>query len=50
MSLHVTHEELAAHAHPITKQQLDYAVLCPMFGWLLEDIIKSTFEVTTQYA
>jgi len=21
-----------------------------MFGWLPEDIIKSTFEVTTQYA
>ncbi len=45
-----TYGELTAHAHQITNRQLDYAALCPMFGWLPEDIIKSTFEVTTQYA
>ncbi len=48
--LHVIHEKIAAHAHQITKRQLDYVALHPMFGWLLEDIIKSTFEVITQYA
>jgi len=45
-----THGEIMAHAHQVTKQQLDYAVLRPMFGWLPEDIIKSTFEINTQYA
>jgi len=37
-------------AHQTTKQPLDYAALCPMVRWLSEDIIKSTFKVTTQYA
>jgi len=45
-----THGELTAHAHQVTNQQPDYAALRLMFGWLPEDIIKSTFEVTTQYA
>ena len=45
-----THEGIMAHIHQVTKQQLDYVALHPMFGWLPEDIIKSTFEVTTQYA
>jgi len=45
-----THGEIMAHAHQVTKRQPDYVALHPMFGWLPEDIIKSTFEVTTQYA
>jgi hypothetical protein len=28
----------------------DYDALCPHFAWLPTDIIKKTFEVTTQYA
>jgi hypothetical protein len=28
----------------------DYDALCPRFAWLPTDIIKKTFEVTTQYA
>ena len=39
-----------SHAHEITKHPPDYQALQPMFGWLPTDIIKQTFEVTTQYA
>jgi hypothetical protein len=28
----------------------DYKRLCPFFGWMSTDVIKRTFEVTTQYA
>ena len=33
-----------------TKREPDYASLRPLFGWLSPDIIKKTFENTTQYA
>jgi hypothetical protein len=33
-----------------TKQEPDYASLCPLFGWLSSDIIKKTLQNTTQYA
>jgi hypothetical protein len=33
-----------------TKQEPDCASLRPLFGWLASDIIKKTFENTTQYA
>jgi len=39
-----------SHAHEINKHTPDYQALRPMFGWLPADIIKQTFEVTTQYA
>ncbi len=39
-----------SHAHKINKQAPDYQALMPMFGWLLAEVIKQTFEVTTQYA
>jgi hypothetical protein len=32
------------------KRNPDYASLRPLFGWLSPDIIKKTFENTTQYA
>jgi hypothetical protein len=32
-----------------TKQEIDYISLCLLFGWLSPDIIKKTFENTTQY-
>jgi len=40
------------HATPtlITPREQDYKALWPLFGWLSTDIIKCTFEVTTQYA
>jgi hypothetical protein len=34
----------------ITKKAPDYSSLRPFFGWLNPDIIKKTFEHTTQYA
>jgi len=39
-----------SHAHEINKHTPDYQSLLPMFGWLPADVIKQTFEVTTQYA
>jgi len=39
-----------SYAHEINKWAPDYQALMPMFGWLLADVIKQTFEVTTQYA
>ncbi len=45
-----SHEGITAHAHQVTKKLPDYIALHPMFRWLPEDIIKGTFEVTTQYA
>ena len=39
-----------SHAHEINKHAPDYQALLPMFGWLPADVIKQTFEVTTQYA
>ena len=39
-----------SHAHEINKHAPDYQSLQPMFGWLPADVIKQTFEVTTQYA
>jgi hypothetical protein len=34
----------------ISEAPRDYDALCPHFAWLPTDIIKKTFEVTTQYA
>jgi hypothetical protein len=34
----------------ISKREPDYNQLCPFFGWISPDIIKKTFEHTTQYA
>jgi hypothetical protein len=34
----------------ITKHDPDYHMLLPLFGWIAPDIIKHTFEHTTQYA
>jgi hypothetical protein len=34
----------------ILKKDLDFALLRPLFGWLPPDIIKKTFQHTTQYA
>jgi hypothetical protein len=34
----------------ISETPRDYDALCPRFAWLPTDIIKKTFEVTTQYA
>jgi hypothetical protein len=34
----------------VSKTPRDYDALCPRFAWLPTDIIKKTFEVTTQYA
>jgi hypothetical protein len=34
----------------ITNHDPDYHMLRPLFGWLASDIIKHTFENTTQYA
>jgi hypothetical protein len=34
----------------ISETPPDYDALCPRFAWLPTDIIKKTFEVTTQYA
>jgi hypothetical protein len=28
----------------------DYDMLCPLFAWLPHDIVRKTFDVTTQYA
>jgi len=39
-----------SHAHEVNKHPPDYQLLRPMFGWLPADLIKQTFEVTTQYA
>ncbi len=39
-----------SHSHEINKHAPDIQSLLPMFGWLPVDIIKQTFEVTTQYA
>lgn len=33
-----------------TKRESDYASIRPLFGWLSPDIIKKTFEHSTQYA
>lgn len=33
-----------------TTRETDYGKLRPMFGWLSADIIKKTFQATTQYA
>ena len=38
-----------SHAHEINKHAPDYQALLPMFGWLPADVVKQTFEVTTQY-
>jgi len=37
-----------SHAHEINKHAPNYQSLQPMFGWLPADVIKQTFEVTTQ--
>jgi len=34
----------------VTPKEQDYKALRPLFGWLSTDIIKRTFEATTQYA
>jgi len=39
-----------SHVHEINKHAPDYQALLPMFGWLPADVIKQTFEMTTQYA
>jgi len=38
-----------SHAHEVSKHPPDYLSLKPMFEWLHADLIKQTFEVTTQY-
>jgi len=39
-----------SHVHQVHKHPPNYQFLWPMFGWLPADLIKHTFEVTTQYA
>ena len=34
----------------VQPEEGDYNSLCPLFGWLPDDIIKQTFLNTTQYA
>ena len=34
----------------VSKKDPDFNSLRPLFGWLLADIIKETFTMTTQYA
>jgi hypothetical protein len=36
--------------HEVSEAPRDYDALCPRFAWLPTDIIKKTFEVTTQFA
>ena len=38
------------HGHEVKAREPDYDALRPLFGWLPTDIIKCTFEKTTQYA
>jgi hypothetical protein len=34
----------------VTPATPNFELLCPLFGWTPADIVKRTFEVTTQYA
>jgi len=39
-----------SHTHKVHMHPPNYQLLWLMFGWLPADLIKQTFEVTTQYS
>ena len=45
-----THTTYVVFDHTVTRAPPDYSSLRKFFGWLPTDIIKKTFEHTTQYA
>jgi hypothetical protein len=48
--MEVHERDITAAPRTVNRKPPDYTSLRPLFGWLPVDIIKKTFEVTTQYA
>jgi hypothetical protein len=47
---HTIHEPLLNHPILGNRKDPEYQRLQPLFGWIAPDVIKTTFEQTTQYA